>query len=55
MANVQQKSATKIIHLSKVYEYEISPKSKVWMLEAGPSEVRNTEKHESRKRTSQDP
>ena len=55
IANVQQKSATKIIHLSKVYGYKTSPKSKVQKLGSGPSEGRNTEKDESRKRTSQDP
>ena len=55
MANVQQKNATNIIHLSKAYGYKTSPKSKVQKLGSGPSEGRNTEKDESRKRTSQDP
>ena len=55
MANVQQKNATNIIHLSKAYGYETSPKSKIQKLGSGPSEGRNTEKDESRKRTSQDP
>ena len=55
MVNVPQKSATNIIHLSKVYGYKTSPKSKVQKLGAGPSEGRNTEKDESRKWTSQDP